>query len=348
MESAGPMKPPPLDNTLGALLLGSCVGFMAYGVMLHQAYRYFRMYRGDRPALKGLVVAVILAETFHTILCIISCYEFLVSNYFDPVYLLGIHWYLKAGVPAASVVVLLVQIFYACRIYYIGPKGDTRSSSPSQFFSCLITLLGDWLPPRKRSLSRHLPDYRTRQLNSAAFHDRAVASTTEDYSRTTWTISVGYGNGVVFDLITTSTLVTVLRRSRTGFKRTDSVLDTLVLYTVSTGLLATVTGALIFVFALAYPDSLIYIGLTIPGVKAYSNCMLAMLNSRHNLSERLNQGLEADSLGLEATARFRAPTTCQSDTWNTREIAVPLPTAIDLAHASAESNTTLSGSMPKH
>ncbi|KAI0822448.1 hypothetical protein BC628DRAFT_1421891 [Trametes gibbosa] len=341
MESAGPMKPPPLDNTLGALLLGSCVGFMAYGVMLHQAYRYFRMYRGDRPALKGLVVAVILAETFHTILCIISCYEFLVSNYFDPVYLLGIHWYLKAGVPAASVVVLLVQIFYACRIYYRRYK---------IIVAIAVLFMLDHFGTPTFVLTE--PAQRLKHDIHRSLGTGAVASTTEDYSRTTWTISVGYGNGVVFDLITTSTLVTVLRRSRTGFKRTDSVLDTLVLYTVSTGLLATVTGALIFVFALAYPDSLIYIGLTIPGVKAYSNCMLAMLNSRHNLSERLNQGLEADSLGLEATARFRAPTTCtlRSLTCDNiyTQIAVPLPTAIDLAHASAESNTTLSGSMPKH
>ncbi len=66
---------PSLDDTYGALLLGGFVGLMcvlrgsvlfddaltcrllrsSYGIQLHQAYRYFRVYSGDKPINKAFV-----------------------------------------------------------------------------------------------------------------------------------------------------------------------------------------------------------------------------------------------------------------------------------------------------
>ncbi|TBU51389.1 hypothetical protein BD310DRAFT_769544, partial [Dichomitus squalens] len=49
------LKVPALDNTYGAVLIGTFVALVLYGLQLHQSYRYFRMYHGDSAILKTLV-----------------------------------------------------------------------------------------------------------------------------------------------------------------------------------------------------------------------------------------------------------------------------------------------------
>ncbi|KAI0369260.1 hypothetical protein BV20DRAFT_1053325 [Pilatotrama ljubarskyi] len=63
---------PNLNNTYGALLIGSCLGFMLYGLTVHQAYRYHKMYPSDIPLLKGLVLVILVLETFHTTLWVVD------------------------------------------------------------------------------------------------------------------------------------------------------------------------------------------------------------------------------------------------------------------------------------
>ncbi|KAI0788096.1 hypothetical protein C8Q74DRAFT_1195914 [Fomes fomentarius] len=46
---------PSLDNTFGAVLLGTCAGLVLFGLTVHQSYRYFRMYPQDSSVLKIMV-----------------------------------------------------------------------------------------------------------------------------------------------------------------------------------------------------------------------------------------------------------------------------------------------------
>ncbi|KAJ8480917.1 hypothetical protein ONZ51_g6352 [Trametes cubensis] len=57
--SPGFIKLPALDNTFGALLLGSFLGFILYGLTVHQVYRYFRFpaYEKDPVYVKYTVSA---------------------------------------------------------------------------------------------------------------------------------------------------------------------------------------------------------------------------------------------------------------------------------------------------
>ncbi|EIW52182.1 uncharacterized protein TRAVEDRAFT_75272 [Trametes versicolor FP-101664 SS1] len=298
---------PSLASTLGAVLLGSVFGFMLYVLMLHQTYRYYRMYPGDSLALKGLVFIIVAMETFHTALWIIICYEYLINNYFNPFNLIETHWrvtpklyalrYIKLTIPVTAITGTFSQIFYAGRIYYIGPQ--YRPIVAAAVTVMLLSLGWDFAATVK------------------VFH----AATIFEFSHWTWIISVAYGMVVLCDLINATALIVVLRRSRTGVKRTDTVIDTLVLYTVNTGLLTTIVSSLVFAFALAYPDNLIYGALSIPGVKLYSNSVLALLNSRRALSERMKQGLEDDSDWA------RPPTL---ETWNVRHVPISLPVTIDM------------------
>ncbi|KAF4571084.1 hypothetical protein EYR36_001646 [Pleurotus pulmonarius] len=54
-----------------------------------------------------------------------------------------------------------------------------------------------------------------------------------------WMMYTALSSGVAADVVIAVSLVTVLLRSRTGFKRTDSLVNTLMLYTINTGLFTT-------------------------------------------------------------------------------------------------------------
>ncbi|KAI0824339.1 hypothetical protein BC628DRAFT_1378941 [Trametes gibbosa] len=116
----------------------------------------------------------------------------------------------------------------------------------------------------------------------------AVISTPSilEFYHISWLFSVAYGLVGVTDILLAGMLVYVLQQSRTGSRRADGVLDTLIIYTINTGLLTSLCSILAFVFALILPGNLIYAGLSIIGTKLYANSVLAMLNSRREINNR--------------------------------------------------------------
>ncbi|KAI0749997.1 hypothetical protein C8Q80DRAFT_662345 [Daedaleopsis nitida] len=79
-----PPTAPSLQNTFGAFLICTFLGFLIYGITSHQAYRYFRLYPSDRKTLKIFVLFLGLLDTVHTITNAHACYHYLITNYFNP------------------------------------------------------------------------------------------------------------------------------------------------------------------------------------------------------------------------------------------------------------------------
>ncbi|KAI8970729.1 hypothetical protein BD414DRAFT_540745 [Trametes punicea] len=78
--------------------------------------------------------------------------------------------------------------------------------------------------------------------------------------------------------------------------RTDTVLDTLILYTINTGLLTSVCSVLAFIFVIILPGNLIYAGISVAGTKLYAISVLAVLNSRRYISDRFMDDVLSFSL----------------------------------------------------
>ncbi|KAL7278347.1 hypothetical protein ACG7TL_008323 [Trametes sanguinea] len=135
-----------------------------------------------------------------------------------------------------------------------------------------------------------------------------------------WLFSAVFGCAVLGDACLTGTLVTALARSRTGSKRTDSLIEVLIIYSINTGLLTSIFGLLTFIFAIILPGNLIYLGIAVVGVKLYANSVLAVLNARKSLSNRVLHGFEMSSWG-QSTARglARDAEAGPLETWNARE-----------------------------
>ncbi|KAJ8486841.1 hypothetical protein ONZ51_g4583 [Trametes cubensis] len=313
-------KIPALDNSYGAMLLGTSFGLMLYGLTLHQTYRYFRLYPRDLALFKGFVISILTMETLHTVIWMIACYHFLITDYFNATSLLTGHWTVKLNVAVTGAANLLCQLFYARRVFLLGPKSRwVVAIAAGTMTACLGFDIGATVEAFKLSLAQ--------------------------FPRFSWLVSAAYGCAVVTDVLLTGALIRVLLRSRTGFKRTDSTLDMLIVYSINTGLLTSITGLLVFVFALILPGNYIYAGISIVNAKLYANSVLAVLNSRRSLSSstRVVDDFEMYPTNSSRAQRSQAGTV---DTWHGPQVsvslhptiaAVKMPAASDFARASASS-----------
>ncbi|KAL1949703.1 hypothetical protein VTO73DRAFT_8584 [Trametes versicolor] len=254
---------PTLNNTYGAILIGTFFGLILYGLSMHQAYRYCRLDFGDSVGMKVYVAFIMLLDTFHVILCMHMCYYYLVTHYFDPAALFTRVWSIdNLGLSAAVVIV-------SCQC---------RSTVQTLGGHC-----GTVLP--------------------CAAYATAQASILPSYSQfreLTWLFSIAFAFIVVSDVILTTVLIMVLRRSRSGIARTNSMLDVLIAYTISTGLLTDIFSGLSFIFPLIYlnTNSMVYIALDIVTTKLYVNSVIGTLNFRKTLAT-----YGSDPMGLEIGLR---------------------------------------------
>ncbi|EIW52151.1 uncharacterized protein TRAVEDRAFT_53579 [Trametes versicolor FP-101664 SS1] len=178
-----------------------------------------------------------------------NIYHYLITEVFNVIGLLDAHWSVRTTVLTTGIMVFMSQIFYAHRVYHV-PVGVFMCTGLSFGMAAGIQVYTD---------VRYVTDF-------------------EQFS---WLVSVAYGFAVGSDVILTSALVLVLQRSRTGSKRSDTVLGILIKYTINTGLLTSVVSIFAFVFTIILPGNLIYPGVSIVGAK-----LLAVVNSRKSIGDK--------------------------------------------------------------
>ncbi|KAI0363602.1 hypothetical protein BV20DRAFT_1057897 [Pilatotrama ljubarskyi] len=261
---------PSIANTYGAILLGTFVSLMLYGLTIHQAYRYARMHNRDPQFMKGYVVFIVILDTFHTVLCMHISYWYLVTNYFKPDRLFKGVWSLNLVAVTVGVTIVACQAFFARRVYVIGQKFRIVAVATGVMF---LAELGFSIA-----------------ISIKAF----VLPNLAEFNKWAWLVSVAYGIAVGSNAMLTSILIFILHRSRTGFKRTDTIIDTLIRYAVCTGFVTDIFSVFALVFALIQPDNLIYTGIDLVTSKLYVNSVLAALNFREAI---LSQGSEEKNSG---------------------------------------------------
>ncbi|KAI0667846.1 hypothetical protein C8Q78DRAFT_1081729 [Trametes maxima] len=303
---------PALDNTYGAGLIGTALGLM-----------YFRLYPTDPTYVKVYVIVLLAVETFHIVLSLHSCYFYLITNYLQPGAFLIPIWSVNTVPLATGVVATLSQCFFAHRVWLVGPKYRV-------FVLVAIILL---LVELGFSLAATIETY--------------VRPLFTSYWDVTWVFSASFGMAVLVDTILTGVLITVLHRSRTGLKRTDSLIDLLIVYAINTGLLTGIFNILTFIFALVYSDNLIYGAFAVVTAKLYANSVLAALNARKSLIP--TDGLELDSLGISFAAAATQPEDAVDAKTAGMQVTASIPGSTDGKVASLDTaSTTTNLNMEQH
>ncbi|KAH9884526.1 hypothetical protein C8Q73DRAFT_796233 [Cubamyces lactineus] len=255
---------PSLATTLGSIYLGVTIGVMLYGLTVHQAYRYYKHYPEDGLLYpKGIVTLILTFETLHTMVWMYIGYRYMVSEAFSITETLTSHWFVWDFVATISATFLITsfsvytcQVFYCCRIWTFGASYYRWFLIPAIVSMCTGVTFGIVAGVKAFLVVRQITDL----------------------DKISWMVSVAYGLSVSSDIILAGILIFTLLRIRRESKvrSTRTVLNTLIIYTINTGLLTSIVSFFAFLFAIVIRGNLIYAGVSIVGAKLYANSVLAL------------------------------------------------------------------------
>ncbi|KAI0706380.1 hypothetical protein C8Q76DRAFT_749371 [Earliella scabrosa] len=248
-----------LDTTFGALLLGTFIGVMLYGLNTHQLFRYFRMFPDDVRYVKLTVFVICLAESLYSVLCIHICYHYLVTGYFHPEDLQTGVWSFMGLTPVLLVIVVTTQAFYVRRIYIVGTK--------RMRIALVVVVL---------SMTGGVA------FGLAVAVKTCMNSNIGSWASNAWLSSVAFAFALSTDVMITTMMIVYFVRSHTGFESTQNVLNTLILYTINTGMVLVSLGV---IYPTLRPKDMIFIAVNMVTTHSYATSVLAIINSRKSLKD---------------------------------------------------------------
>ncbi|KIJ37698.1 hypothetical protein M422DRAFT_781597 [Sphaerobolus stellatus SS14] len=215
----------------------------------------------------------------HSAFSIHAVYYYAIANFGNPLALLENVWSVDLNFGIIGLNVLVVHLSYALRIYYV--SGKKRILPVILLIISICHALLGWY------------------LTGLLFKDRFIVS----LPGTPETIAKAIlASAVVIDMTIAITLSFYLHRSRTGFKKTDKLINKLVIYTINNGVLTSAVDIVALVFVFDEPHNLIFLAITQVIGNLYANSLMAMLNSRRSLraAQKDNTTVEhATSTGID-------------------------------------------------
>ncbi|KAN0127613.1 hypothetical protein V8E53_014591 [Lactarius tabidus] len=285
-----------IQNTYGCTFIGLIVSILFFGVTVCQTWIYFWQYSKRDPKLLRFFVLVIFSlDAVHTILCTYSVYWYLILNFGNVENLEYSMWAMDIQIDFNALVELLVQLFYARRVYVV---------SNSIIIPAIIVLLG-----ANTFALGCVFSVRATALKAWSRYHSLIAIT-----------CIGLGSGIVADSLIAFSMCWFLYHKRTGFARTDSMIMTLMSYSINSGLVTCLLTIAVLITFATNTSSMIWTIFYWPMSKAYANSLLAMLNSRDHVRERSTTDKVENAIGLSSfrmaqgntTDRFRSKHTTVS------------------------------------
>ncbi|TFK16644.1 hypothetical protein FA15DRAFT_761362 [Coprinopsis marcescibilis] len=249
-----------LHRTVGALELGCIFSTFLFGIVTLQSYVYYQNFRDDNWKYKTMVAVLWVVELAHSICVIAEVYRVTVTLYCQPQELITFD-FLGVATALGGTITLIAHTFFALRLYKILPRRSIWLSYNA------IT----W------------PDISTYRIQWG------------------WLILTLLSTGCAIDVVIAASMLYYLISKREGrFNRATRLIDSLVHFTIRTGLLTSL-GAIIMVIAFVMlKETLIWLALYTCLAKLYSNSLLSALNERTTLRSAV-----AQSTSLEPSNGFR-------------------------------------------
>lgn len=263
---------PNVNATVGALFLGHFAAAIFYGINCVQTYGYFQLFDKDHWTLKFAVFSLWMLGTLHMAVVSHAVYTYIVSGFGNIETPSLTAWSIWSQAIISPIITILVRLIYGIRIWRLSNRNLYLVSAIalSALFSC-----GCGIAATLQGL----------QLNSF-----------DIFSMKTYLLYLSLGSSIVTDTVITSSLCVLLFSNRTHIKRINSLLNTLMLYTIYTGMLTGVYALVLTVFyaffrkhATSSKNSLL-VAFYFPSPNMYLNALLANLNARYKLREEYYNG----------------------------------------------------------
>ncbi|KAI0770240.1 hypothetical protein C8Q74DRAFT_1448888 [Fomes fomentarius] len=303
----------PLHTTLTSGLVALCLTLILFGVILCQVFAYMRMYKSDLHLFKALVTAILIGETAHTALASYASYFYMVLNFGNWEVTSSSNLGLMVSNPSTlsfqplilTINIVLCQYFFIRRLYYVLPHYLRRWYI---FIASSVVAVASGLAIGKSAL-KACPQLGARDNAPLALTvELVVHNTYSEWIDYNWLVSACFAITAAVDIVILVGLVTSLHKSRTGIKRTDTLLDILIVYACSTGLVTCLLSTTCLLVNLLEGGELFIIPVSFVAAKIYAIAVLAVLNSRQTLAEKADGPLDTEWLGL-SNLKFTVPRT---------------------------------------
>ncbi|KAI9443468.1 hypothetical protein H4582DRAFT_1197393 [Lactarius indigo] len=262
-----------IRNSFGAAFVGLLVSTALFGLTIAQTWIYFWNYRNrDSRFLKSFIGFVAFLDTSHTVMCAYAIYWYLVLNFGNVESLEDSMWALNLQIILGIIVGCSVELYYARRVYVV-----------SQSLICPILIVVLVVTSSAIGIFFTAKQFSLKQFTSA--HSLV------------WSTYVVLGTVTLGDILVAASMCWSLYRRRTGFARTDSVLVTLMAYSINSGLLTGLLGLATTVSFIVFPSSLIWMAFSWVMSKCYVNSLLAI---RDHVRDRSNHGKPDNAYNLSS------------------------------------------------
>ncbi|TFK72639.1 hypothetical protein BDN72DRAFT_303413 [Pluteus cervinus] len=246
-----------VDIGLGALLISGLIAMALWGVACVQVYTYFIGSSSDRLLLKAMIASLCVLTTFDSALVCHFLYYYLIMQFGNPLAMLSPFWSNAVHNAIRPVIGFILRTMFTHRVYILSDK------------SIRLTV---WITV----------------LSFTGFVAAVFVTITGFGPFTSYQQAVEYldlAAVTLANLSITVSLCYLLHRSRTGFRRTNSVIRVLMMYTVNTGGIVTLGSSLSLVEAVTNfrgpSDILGSFAIILNGM--YLNSYLASLNAREGI-----------------------------------------------------------------
>ncbi|THV00192.1 hypothetical protein K435DRAFT_964136 [Dendrothele bispora CBS 962.96] len=128
---------PTFDLTIGAIVVSTFFSFLTMGIIVTVACQYYFTYPKDPLVFKGLVTSVLALSIMDTVADGYWCYDWTVHHYMDPTILAIIPVSLIVEFFCIGASTLIVQMFFAWRVWNVSHKRNWMIPA----FICTMSLL---------------------------------------------------------------------------------------------------------------------------------------------------------------------------------------------------------------
>ncbi|KZV77153.1 hypothetical protein PENSPDRAFT_660433 [Peniophora sp. CONT] len=249
-----------IHNTIGAIYIGSIFSVGLLGVTMVQAWLYFDHCPKDPIWMKSVVLAICVVEFLRCTFTSHAAYYYLVQNWGNPTGLNILVWSLKSILLTTKATKVSGHLFFSWRIYMLSPRRRIRNTLTAA--TVLMTLVDLGKSIQAQSMDGYSQERSQKTLNP-----------------------LGLAIGIAADITVSCCMVFVLSRSKTGFSKTNRLLNAFIFYAVEAGLITVMAGAAALALDWITSAYMPYVAISFqPFFRAvYTNSLLAILNARMRL-----------------------------------------------------------------
>ncbi|KAF7349977.1 hypothetical protein MVEN_01298900 [Mycena venus] len=265
-----------LIPTMGAALIGAFTSVFLYGITTLQTFLYYeRFWHEDRRGVKYTKVVLLwLLETVHAALACHFIFRSLVLNFgdFPALEITSLSDDVTHGILGTTIFV--VHCFYIHRLW---------AFTQNIFLTGLVFVLA---------------------VCHFAFEIVTMAMLViwrdfREFHRVTPYFTTAMITAIFADVIIALSMAMNLREKQRGIKKTKSLINRLIAYIISTGMLTSVVDIITLGTFLGMPNNFVYLCFLNFITRLYANSMLALLNARASLRSRANFGGRQSDIMLD-------------------------------------------------